>query len=74
MARSSHNVVVHNLSGKVGDLLVFRQRHGKTFVRKYPVPPGPFGKFRCSVLDMYCQSNDFHTALGEHPICFLPTI
>lgn len=40
MAYSNKNVVVHNLSGKVGDLLVFRQRHGKTFVSKIPRSAG----------------------------------
>ncbi len=36
MARSKNNVVTHGLSGKVGDLLVFSQRNGKTFVGKVP--------------------------------------
>ena len=35
MAKSKHNVV-HGLSGKVGDLLLFIQRHGKTVVSKIP--------------------------------------
>jgi hypothetical protein len=29
MAKQHGNVVTHGLSGKVGDLLVFRQRDGK---------------------------------------------
>ena len=36
MAKSKHNVVTHGLSGKIGDLLVFRQRHGQTVVSKMP--------------------------------------
>ena len=37
MAKSKGNVVTHGLSGKIGDLLVFRQLKGKTVVSKIPV-------------------------------------
>lgn len=36
MAKSKNNVVTHGLSGRIGDLLVFRQRGGKTIVSKMP--------------------------------------
>ena len=36
MAKQSNNVVTHGLSGKVGDLLVFRQVDGKTVVANAP--------------------------------------
>ncbi len=36
MAKSSNNVVTHGLSGKIGDLLVFSQRDGKTIVSNKP--------------------------------------
>lgn len=36
MAQSKNNIVTHGLSGKVGDLLVFSQRNGKTIVSKAP--------------------------------------
>lgn len=36
MAKSKNNVVTYGLSGKVGDLLIFRQRDGKTIVSKIP--------------------------------------
>lgn len=36
MAQSKNNIVTHGLSGKVGDLLVFSQRNGKTIVGKVP--------------------------------------
>jgi hypothetical protein len=36
MARQKGNVVTHRLSGKIGDLLVFRQRAGSTVVAKTP--------------------------------------
>jgi hypothetical protein len=34
MAKSKNNVITHGLSGKVGDLLIFRQVDGKTIVSK----------------------------------------
>jgi hypothetical protein len=41
MARSKNNVVTHGLSGKVGDMLVFSQRNGKTIVSKIPNRTAP---------------------------------
>ena len=32
MAKQSNNVVTHGMSGKIGDLLVFRQVGGKTVI------------------------------------------
>jgi hypothetical protein len=40
MAKSKNNVVTYGLSGKVGDLLLFRQRHGQTVVAKIPKQSG----------------------------------
>lgn len=36
MAESKNNIVTHGLSGKVGNMLVFSQRNGKTIVSKVP--------------------------------------
>lgn len=36
MAESKNNIITHGLSGKVGDMLVFSQRGGKTIVSKAP--------------------------------------
>lgn len=36
MAKSENNVLTHGLSGKIGDLLVFRNVNGKTIVSKAP--------------------------------------
>lgn len=36
MAQSKNNIITHGLSGKVGDILVFSQRNGKTIVSKVP--------------------------------------
>jgi hypothetical protein len=38
MAKSRRNVVTFGLSGLIGDLLVFRQKAGKTFVSNKPKP------------------------------------
>src|SRR5580765_4006103 len=40
MASVKYNVVTHGVSGKVGDLLIFRQRFGKTFIGKIPLTGG----------------------------------
>lgn len=37
MATSKNNIITHGLSGKVGDIIVFSQRNGKTIVSKAPV-------------------------------------
>jgi hypothetical protein len=37
MAKSKNNVITYGLSGKVGDLLIFRQLDGQTIVSKPPV-------------------------------------
>ena len=43
MAESKNNIITHGLSGTIGDLIVFRQRAGKTVVanvpRKSEIPP-----------------------------------
>jgi spore germination protein GerM len=36
MVKSNNNVVTFGLSGKTGDLLIFRQKDGKTIVAKIP--------------------------------------
>ena len=36
MATSNNNIITHGLSGKIGDMLVFTQRGGKTIVGKVP--------------------------------------
>jgi len=36
MAESKNNIITHGLSGKVGDLIVFRNRNGKTVVANTP--------------------------------------
>jgi hypothetical protein len=38
MAKQKGNVVTYGLSGKIGDLLIFRQVGGKTVISKIPEP------------------------------------
>lgn len=40
MARVNYNVVTHGVSGKIGDLLQFRQRNGKTIIAKIAARSG----------------------------------
>ena len=39
MAESKNNIITHGLSGKVGDLIVFRNKGGRTFVSSAPRKP-----------------------------------
>ncbi|MDR2928446.1 MAG: hypothetical protein LBV41_09670 [Cytophagaceae bacterium] len=39
MAKSQNNIITHGLSGKIGNLLVFSQRNGKTVVSAAPRKP-----------------------------------
>jgi hypothetical protein len=36
MAKSKNNVITFGLSGKTGDLIIFRRRDGQTIVTKVP--------------------------------------
>lgn len=36
MAQSKNNIITHGLSGKVGDLIVFRSLNGKTIIASKP--------------------------------------
>jgi hypothetical protein len=44
MAKSKNNVVTYGLSGKIGDLLIFRQKDGQTIVAKVPQQSGKVSK------------------------------
>lgn len=36
MAESKNNIITYGLSGKIGNILVFSQRNGKTIVSQAP--------------------------------------
>ena len=44
MAKVGNNILTHGLSGMVGDLIVFRQRDGKTIVSSKPEHHGPMSE------------------------------
>lgn len=57
MARSTDNIVVHGLSGKIGQF-VFRQRHGKTVVAKTPC------KYPPPTIPQKAKQNNFRMAMA----------
>jgi hypothetical protein len=56
MAKSNKNVIVHGLSGKVGDLVVFRQRFGKTLVGKIPFNSGKRSESQQAVREKFLKA------------------
>ena len=66
MAKSNHNVIVHGLSGKVGDLVVFRQRFGKTLVGKIPFNNGKLSESQQAVREKFVKAVAWaKTAVGD---------
>jgi len=53
MARSRNNVITHGLSGKVGDLVLFSQRFGQTFMGKIPIQTGKTSSIQRAVRDKF---------------------
>jgi len=56
MAQSKNNIVTHGLSGKVGDILVFTQRGGKTIVGKVPTHTQQLTDKQLAVQDKFQQA------------------
>jgi hypothetical protein len=57
------------LSGKIGDLLVFRQRDGKTIVSKIPQPPTSASEKQKKQRKRFQQATIYaKSALGDPPI------
>jgi hypothetical protein len=56
MAQSKNNVVTFGLSGKVGNILVFRQRDGKTIVAKLPKQPQPASEKQVAMRKRFQQA------------------
>lgn len=53
MARVKYNVVTHGVSGQVGDLLTFIQRHGKTFIGKIQTRSGKVSAKQQAIRDKF---------------------
>jgi len=67
MARSKRNVIVHNLSGKVGDLVLFRQRHGKTIMGKIPIHNGKTTPKQKAVRETFLKAVHYAKASLKDP-------
>ena len=63
MAKSNDNVVTHGLSGKIGDLLLFRQRFGKTVVGKIPIPTGEPTEAQLAAKEKFRKGSMYATAV-----------
>jgi hypothetical protein len=69
MAKSQKNVVTYGLSGKIGDLLVFRQVNGKTIVSKMPQAPTNASEKQKGQQQHFQQATIYaKTALGDPSI------
>lgn len=56
MARVNYNVVTHGVSGKIGDLLQFRQRNGKTIIAKIAARSGKVAPAQQQVRDKFREA------------------
>ena len=67
MAKSRNNVVTYGLSGKVGDLLIFRQRDGQTIVAKIPQQSGKVSEKQKAHRKRFQQAVIYAKAAVESP-------
>jgi uncharacterized protein YjdB len=67
MAKSRNNVITHGLSGKIGDLLVFRQRGGQTFVSKIPERPKSMSEKQIETQKRFQQAIIYAKAANSTP-------
>jgi hypothetical protein len=67
MAISKRNVITHGLSGMVGDLVVFRQRHGKTFLGKIPINTGKVSPDQQAVREKFLKAVSYAKAGLRNP-------
>jgi hypothetical protein len=56
MARSNYNVITYGLSGKVGDLVLFKQWFGKTIMSKIPVRTAAFTTGQLAIQEKFKQA------------------
>jgi hypothetical protein len=67
MAKSKNNVITYGLSGKIGDLLVFRQIDGKTVVSKMPQQSGKASAKQKAQRKRFQQAVIYGKAATESP-------
>ncbi|MDR1527008.1 MAG: hypothetical protein LBS46_04965 [Dysgonamonadaceae bacterium] len=68
MAKQERNVVTNGLSGKIGGLLVFRQKYGKTIVAKAPVRSGKASKKQTAHRQRFQQAVIYAKATVASPL------
>lgn len=67
MAKVNYNVVTHGVSGKIGDLLQFRQRNGKTIIAKIAARSGKFTLAQQQVRDKFRQAAAYARSALKNP-------
>jgi hypothetical protein len=67
MAKSKRNVITYGLSGKIGDLLVFRQVDGQTIVSKMPKQSTTVSEKQAAHRKRFQQAMVYATSAVESP-------
>lgn len=67
MARVNYNVVTHGISGKVGDLLQFRQRYGKTIIAKIAAKSSKTSTNQQEIRDKFKQATAYAKSALKTP-------
>lgn len=67
MARSRHNVITHGLTGKVGDLVLFSQRFGKTIMGKIPILTAEPSEKQLAVREKFLKAVKYASAALKDP-------
>lgn len=68
MATSKNNVITHGLSGKVGDLLVFSQRNGKTIVSRMPRKVSVLSNAQIAQNEKFTMAASYAKAAIQDPV------
>ena len=67
MAQVKYNVVTHGFTGKVGDLIIFRQRNGKTIVCKLPAATSRKSVRQLAVQEKFQQAVGYASSALNDP-------
>ncbi|MEO6540332.1 MAG: hypothetical protein ABIN74_05050 [Ferruginibacter sp.] len=67
MAKVNYNVVMHGVSGQIGDLLTFIQRHGKTYVGKIRKQPSNISPEQQAIRDKFKLAAKFAKSSIKDP-------
>jgi hypothetical protein len=67
VAKSKGNVITYGLSGKIGEILVFRQVGGQTIVSKMPEPPKTVSEKQVAHRKRFKRAMEYATSAVESP-------